>query len=242
VVYITPDDSLARSEDSMTKKVALAWSGGKDCALALYKLQQDGKYDVVSLLTTITADYDRVSMHGVRSTLLEQQADSLGIQIEKVTIPKECSNEEYDARMRDAIGRLREKGIEAIAFGDIFLEDVRRYRESRLSGSGTDILFPLWKQDTKKLAREFIDLGFRAIITCVDTQMLSRSFAGKKFDIAFLSSLPSNVDPCGENGEFHTFVYDGPIFRRRIQFEVGEIVLRDDRFCFCDLVPQGSIS
>jgi len=222
----------------MRKKAALAWSGGKDCALALYKLQEDREYDVVSLLTTITAGYDRVSMHGVRSNLLERQADSIGINIQRVTIPKECSNEEYDVRMRDAMESLRKKRIEAIAFGDIFLEDVRRYREERLSDSGMDNLFPLWKQDTALLARKFIDLGFRAVITCVDTDKLSRSFAGKEFDLAFLSALPSTVDQCGENGEFHTFVYDGPIFRKRIDFDRGDVVLRDNRFCFCDLVPR----
>jgi len=222
----------------MRKTAALAWSGGKDCALALHRLREDGEYKVVSLLTTVTSGYDRVSMHGVRSLLLEQQANSLGIRLLKVMIPKRCTNEEYEERMQDAIGNLRAKGVEAIAFGDLFLADIRRYREKRLSNSGMHGLFPLWKLDTAKLARKFIYLEFKAMVTCVDTEALNKSFAGREFDLDFLSALPSSVDPCGENGEFHTFVYDGPMFQRRIDFDVGRIVLREHRFCFCDLVPR----
>jgi uncharacterized protein (TIGR00290 family) len=222
----------------MRKMAALAWSGGKDCTLALHRLREDGEYKVVSLLTTVTSGYDRVSMHGVRSLLLEQQANSLGSGLQKVVIPKECTNEEYDERMQDAIGNLRANGVEAVAFGDLFLEDVRRYREKRLSNSGMHGLFPLWRQDTAKLARTFIDLEFKAIITCVDTKALSKSFAGREFDLDLLLTLPSSVDPCGENGEFHTFVYDSPMFQRGIDFDVGKIVLRENRFCFCDLIPR----
>lgn len=219
-------------------KLLLCWSGGKDCALALNELVREGEYSVAGILTTVTDDYDRISMHGVRTTLLEKQADSLKLPLEKVFIRKNASNEEYEERMSDVLGRYKMEGVRTVAFGDIFLEDLRSYREQKLRGLDMHALFPLWKNDTGALARHFIELGFRAIVSCVDTQLLDAGFAGREFDRSFLEDLPSMVDPCGENGEFHTFVYDGPIFRDVIRFSKGEIVIRDERFSFCDLLPE----
>lgn len=222
------------------ERVLFTWSGGKDSAMALYKLLESRDYEVVALLTTLTREYGRVSMHGVREVLLEEQADSIGLRLEKIYIARGSSNEDYDARMREALTRYRRLGVSAVAFGDILLEDVRRYREESLSKIGMKALFPIWGRDTAKLAREFIDLGFKAIVTCVDSKSLDRRFVGRIYDEEFLRDLPTGVDPCGENGEFHTFVYDGPIFRRRIRFRVGRIVFRDNRFYFCDLIPVSS--
>jgi uncharacterized protein (TIGR00290 family) len=219
------------------ERVLLTWSGGKDSAMALHELQSSGAYEVLALLTTITEQYDRVSMHGVRTVLLERQADSLGLPLEKVHIGTNASNEEYEARMRDKLTSYQARGVTSVAFGDLFLEDVRKYREENLSRVGMKGLFPLWGRDTSKLAHSFIDLGFKAVITCVDSHLLDGAFVGRDFDRGFLSELPAAVDPCGENGEFHSFVYDGPLFRSRILHERGEIVLRDSRFYYCDLTP-----
>ncbi|HEY4716795.1 MAG TPA: diphthine--ammonia ligase [bacterium] len=224
----------------MREKVIFVWSGGKDSALALWKLMRSKKYHVEALLTTITSDYDRISMHGVRSTLLESQAESIGISLKKVLISKHISNEEYDLKMESALKKFKSKGIKKVCFGDIFLEDVRRYREENLSGIGMDCLFPIWKKDTKKLAHFFITSGFGAVITCVDTKVLNAEFAGREFDIKLLNDLPDGVDPCGENGEFHTFVYKGSIFKKRIELVKGGRILRDNRFVFCDLIPLES--
>jgi uncharacterized protein (TIGR00290 family) len=177
-------------------------------------------------------------MHGVRTTLLEQQAKALNLPLEKVFITKNSSNKDYEEKMTQVLTHFKEDGINSIVFGDIFLEDVRKYRENNLAKLKMDAVFPLWKKDSKQLANSFIDLGFKAIITCVDTKFLDVSFTGREFDKALLSDLPSSVDPCGENGEFHTFVYGGPIFNREISVKRGEIVLRDERFCFCDLLPE----
>lgn len=223
----------------MRMKTAVAWSGGKDSALALHRLFDSPEYEVVTLLTTISEEYDRISMHGVRTSLLEEQAASVGLTIQKVLVPKECTNGIYESRMREAVQTLRSKGISVIAFGDIFLEDVRRYRERNLSRTGIEPVFPLWKEDTTKLARQFVDLGFKAIVTCVDSQALDKSFVGRDLDRMFLSDLPPSVDPCGENGEYHSFVYGGPIFKSGILFDIGETVFRNDRFYFIDLVPRG---
>lgn len=222
----------------MPETVLFAWSGGKDSALALHELQRGDEYKITALLTTVTKDYDRISMHGVRSGLLEEQADSLALALEKVYISKVSSNEEYAAAMEKALKRHKGEGVSSVAFGDIFLEDLRKYREENLSKVCMKGVFPLWKKDTRYLASSFVDLGFKAVITCVDTKVLDKSFAGREFDEDFISSLPSHVDPCGENGEFHSFVYDGPVFRKRILFERGEKVLRDDRYYYCDLVPR----
>ena len=219
------------------ERVLLTWSGGKDSAMALHELQSSGAYEVLALLTTVTEQYDRVSMHGVRTALLERQADSLGLPLEKVYIGANASNEEYEARMRDKLAYYQVREVSSVAFGDLFLEDVRQYREENLSRVGMRGLFSLWRRDTGDLARSFIDLGFKAVITCVDSNLLDGAFVGRDFDEQFLSELPPAVDPCGENGEFHSFVHDGPLFRSEILYERGEIVLRESRFYYCDLIP-----
>jgi uncharacterized protein (TIGR00290 family) len=220
----------------MGEKVLFTWSGGKDSVLALYELQRGNDHEVVSLLTTLTEDYDRISMHGVRSILLQQQAHSLGLPIEKVYISKNCSNDEYEAKMRVVLQKYLTAGVSSVVFGDIFLEDLRKYREDNLSKIGMEAIFPIWKRDTVELARGFIELGFKAIITCVDSNVLGKAFTGRLYDHQFLSELPSTVDPCGENGEFHSFVYDGPIFQKRVLYTKGEIVFRDNRYWYCDLM------
>jgi len=219
------------------EKVILCWSGGKDSALTLHELRKSGKYEVVTLLTTLTRDYDRVCMHGVRRILLEQQAESLALPLEKIFISKNASNEEYESRMREVLERYGAEGVCAVVFGDIFLEDLRKYREEKLSQVGMKSLFPIWKRDTAKLACEFINLGYEAIVTCANSNLLDSTLVGRAFDEQFLSTLPEAVDPCGENGEFHSFVSDGPIFQRQIPHTTGETVLRDNGFYYCDLVP-----
>lgn len=221
----------------MAEKIALAWSGGKDSALALYELRRKN-YDVVRLLTTITAGYDRISMHGVRESLLVRQSENLGIPLLPVRIPAPCSNEEYETCLLAATTELKKQGIGSVAFGDLFLEDIRQYRENNLAQIGMMALSPLWARNTVRLAEEFIDLGFGAYLTCVDTQALPGEFAGRLYDRSLLAELPPTVDPCGENGEFHTFVFAGPIFSRPIPVRRGETVWRDDRFLFCDLLPD----
>ena len=221
----------------MREKVIVAWSGGKDSALALYEILNAKSYEVLELLTTVTEDYDRISIHGVRRVLLEQQARSLGFPLEKMLISKGVSDAEYESILLKSLNGHRTNGVFSVVFGDIFLEDVRKYREGILSKVGMKGIFPLWKRDTRQLARTFIDLGFKAVITCVDSKSLGRDFVGREFDRQFLADLPFNVDLCGENGEFHSFVYDGPIFSDRIFFTKGEIVLRENRFYYCDLVP-----
>lgn len=213
----------------------MAWSGGKDSAMALREIQRTNELEICALLTTVTEGYDRISMHGVRNKLLVEQANSAGYPLEIVTISKKATNEEYDGKMRAVHKRYLKKGVSSVVFGDIFLEDVRRYRKTNLSKIGMEAVFPLWGEKTAPLARNFIRLGFEAIITCVDTRKLDKSFSGREFDLKFLSDLPAGVDPCGENGEFHSFVYDGPIFTKRIDFRKGKKVLRDNRYCFCDL-------
>jgi len=219
----------------MREKVLFAWSGGKDSAQALHELKKNNNCEIVALLTTVTEDYDRISMHGVRRELLELQVDSMGLPLEKVFIPKDSSNDAYETRMKAALERYKTEGVSSVAFGDIFLEELRKYREKNLSKIGMKGIFPIWKRDSAGLARSFIDSGFKAVITCVDSQYLDGWFAGREFDESFLAELPANIDPCGENGEFHSFVYDGPILRKRIWHSVGEVVLRDNRFYFCDI-------
>jgi len=221
----------------MPEKVLLSWSGGKDSAIALYEIQRRREYEVTSLLTTLTKDYDRVTMHGIRRVLLEQQAKSLRLPLQQIPISKEASSEEYESKMQAALAKFRKAGVSSVAFGDIFLEDVRKHREENLSKIGMKAIFPIWGRDTAKLARTFVDLGFKSIITCVDSKILSKTFAGRVIDASFLAELPPNVDPCGENGEFHSFVFDGPIFKRRISLTVGQVVSRDS-FYFCDLAPS----
>ena len=222
--------------DYMKEKVILSWSGGKDSALALYELQKTKSYEIAALLTTITQDYDRISMHGVRMILLELQAQSLGLPLEKVFISKAISDKQYGAKMQDVLTKYLADGISSVVFGDIFLEDVRKYREDNLTKIGMEAIFPIWKKNTAELAHKFINLGFKAIITCVDSNVLDKTFIGRTFDEQFLCKLPLNLDPCGENGEFHSFVYDGPAFRKKISYTKGEFVLRE-RFYYCDLIP-----
>ncbi|MGB6681163.1 MAG: diphthine--ammonia ligase [Candidatus Bathyarchaeia archaeon] len=218
------------------EKILVSWSSGKDSALSLYEIVKDGKFEISALLTVITEDYDRVSMHGIRRIMLERQVEYLGYFLEKIFIPKNASDEEYTSPMVSTLQKYLLHGIRSIVFGDIFLEDVRKYREENLSKIGMTALFPLWKKDTFQLAKQFIKLGFKSVITCVDSKSLSKDFVGRMFDKGFLSALPPNVDPMGENGEFHSFVFDGPLFESRVQFELGDIVLRDGRFYFCDLM------
>lgn len=219
-------------------KVLFSWSGGKDSSFAFYEIQRSREYEISSLLTTVTADYDRISMHGVRRILLERQADSLGFPIEKILISKASSNEEYESKMKQVLEKYLSKGVSSVVFGDIFLEDVRKQREENLSKLNMSGIFPLWKRNTADLAKQFIDLGFKAIIVCIDSKFLDKDFVGRMFDNNFLSEIPTSIDPCGENGEFHSFVFDGPIFNKPIKFEKGEIVFRDNRFYFCDLIPR----
>jgi len=221
----------------MKEKVLFSWSGGKDSALALYELRKRAEYQIAALLTVLTKDYDRTSMHGVRRILLEQQAQSLGLALEKVVISKNSSNEEYECKIGEILEKYEAAGVCTVAFGDVFSEDLRKYRENNLSKIGIKGVFPLWKIDTTELAQTFIGSGFKAIITCVDSNVLDKTFVGRSFDEQFLSQLPSGVDPCGESGEFHSFVYDGPIFRGRIEHRTRGVVLREKRFYYCDLVP-----
>jgi uncharacterized protein (TIGR00290 family) len=221
----------------MKEKAVVAWSGGKDSALALHEILESGRYEVQELLTTVTRDYDRISIHGVRSVLLEQQAKALGFPLEKTFISKGASDEEYETELLKALKRQRDAGVSSMVFGDIFLEDIRKYRERMLMKVSVNGVFPLWKKDTRTLARRFIQLGFKAVIASVDSEVLAKDFVGREYDERFLSDLPENVDPCGENGEFHSFVYDGPIFHERVSFTKGVKVLREKRFYYCDLIP-----
>jgi uncharacterized protein (TIGR00290 family) len=214
---------------------ALSWSGGKDSALTLRTLRGEGR-EPEALIATVTEGYDRISMHGVRRELLARQADALGIPLVEVVIPPGCVNEAYEASMAQAFASAPLAGVEEVAFGDLFLEDVRAYREERLAAGGKRGLFPLWGRDTAGLAREFIAAGFEAIIVCLDSRALDPSFAGRPYDEQLLAELPPSIDPCGENGEFHTFVHAGPIFPEPIACQTGEVVERDG-FLFCDLTP-----
>jgi uncharacterized protein (TIGR00290 family) len=218
--------------------ILLSWSGGKDSALALHALRQTPGVEVTGLLTTVTEDYDRISMHGVRRALLEQQAEAAGLPLQIVSIPPDCTNEIYEQRMAAALVSHRERGGRRVAFGDLFLEDIRAYREAKLAGAGMTALFPVWGRDTAALARDFIAQGFQAVLVCVDTEALDPAFAGRAFDADLLRDLPAQVDPCGENGEFHTFVHTGPIFRRPIPFQLGPQETRLGRFRYQDLLAE----
>ena len=221
----------------MKKRLLFCWSGGKDSAFALWEVLKSNRPNVVALLTTVTRDYDRISMHGVRRSLLEKQAASLNIPLEIVWIEKGSSNEDYEKQMGEMLLKYKKRRISLVGFGDIFLEDLRKYREEKLAEVGMKAIFPIWKRKTTDLAHEFIRAGFKAVISCVDTKLLDASFAGREFNEKFLSDLPASVDPCGENGEFHSFVQAGPIFKKPFFLALGERVMREERFCFCDLVP-----
>ncbi len=221
------------------------WSGGKDSAIALYKVLQNDQFQVKKLLTTINQHHSRVTMHGVREELIQQQAELLGIPLKKLMLPENPSMETYEGLMESAMNELKSEGIAHAIYGDIFLEDLRKYREQQLHELGFETVFPIWKRDTKELLLEFIELGFKTILVSVKSECLDQSFAGRVIDRSFLDDLPGEVDPCGENGEFHTFVFDGPIFPSPVQFEVGETVYRsypspdgkdqEMGFWFCDL-------
>jgi uncharacterized protein (TIGR00290 family) len=215
----------------------VSWSGGKDSALALDEARRH--FEIVALLTTVTADYDRISMHGVRTELLRRQARALNYPLTTVEVSAACDNAEYETKMREALAGFRRDGVSAVVCGDIFLEDVRRYRESKLLSGLLHGVFPLWGKDTRLLARTFLDRGFQAVLCCVDTQALDGDFAGRLFDEQMLTDLPLGVDPCGENGEFHSFVFAGPLFDCPVQWSRGECVLRDGRFRYCDLLAAG---
>lgn len=213
---------------------ALSWSGGKDSALALRALRDDPQIKPAALITTVTSDYGRVSMHGVRRELVRAQADAAGLPLIEVDIPAGCTNAAYEARLAEALKAPPLADAKTIAFADLFLEDIRAYRETWLRSLGRKALFPIWGRETKSLAREFIAAGFEAVVVCVDPRKLDQSFAGRKFDESFLADLPGSVDPCGENGEFHTFVYAGPIFDGPIEVTIGSVSQREG-FAFCDL-------
>lgn len=232
----------------MKPKAIFNWSSGKDSSLALFKIIQDNNYEVTALLTSINKEFQRISMHGVHVSLLEKQAESLGLPLIKMELPKEPSMEEYRTIMDKTMSHVKSMGVTASIFGDIFLEDLRQYREDQLNTIGMEAVFPLWKQNTAELIHEFLGLGFKTIVTCVNGTYLDKSFAGRIIDQQFLDDLPENVDPCGENGEFHTFTFDGPIFKEPILFEIGETVKKtypkpktdseedgEYVFWFCDL-------
>ena len=212
----------------------MSWSGGKDSCLALYEIQKSFDYRVAALLTTITREYDCISMHGVRRVLLEKQAASLGLPLHPILISKGARNEEYELEMAQAFSEYREHGIDSVVFGDLFLEDIKAYREQFLARHGMKGLYPVWQRNTTSFIKKFIELGFKAVLSCVDSKTLDKSYVGKTIDDYFISSLPANVDPCGENGEFHTFVYDGPNFTQPVEFALGETTLREG-FWLCDL-------
>lgn len=218
------------------KRILLSWSSGKDSAWTLYLLQQQKEYEIVGLLTTFNRVAERVAMHGVRRSLVEAQAQSAGIPLWEVALPWPCSNADYEDAMRSACEKAVDAGVEGIAFGDLFLTDVRAYREKQLLGSGLEPLFPVWGLPTKDLAQQMIAAGLKAKLTCIDCQQLAAEFAGRDFDGSLLAQLPGTADPCGENGEFHSFVYGGPMFRENIPVRTGEIVHREG-FVFADIIP-----
>jgi len=217
------------------KRILLSWSSGKDSAWSLHVLRHRGEYEVVGLLTTFNAEADRVAMHAVRRELVERQAAAAGLPLWPVPLPWPCSNEQYEALMAETCARAVSEGIVGVAFGDLFLEDVRAYREKQMAKAGLEPIFPVWGLPTGELAREMIAAGVRAKLTCVDTGKLDRSFAGREFDDRLLAELPEGVDPCGERGEFHSFVYAGPMFDSAIEISVGEMVVRE-QFVFADLM------
>src|SRR5258708_3683214 len=224
---------------TMVQPILFCWSGGKDSVMALLALRQDN-VPIAALLTTVTETYDRISMHGVRRELLLRQAESIGLPLHEVRIPPQCINPIYEARMEEALRVHYDAGVRTVAFGDIFIEDLRAYREKNLARIGMTALFPIWKRDTRELIRSFHAAKFRAVAACVDPKVLDPSFAGRELDASFFRDLPAAVDPSRENAEFHTFVFDGPVFRKPIPVRTGEIVERDS-FIYCDLLPPGVV-
>lgn len=223
----------------MKTPVIMSWSGGKDSAVALHALRQSGRHEIVALLTSVSEEYRRISHHGVREVLLERQAEAIGIPLEKVYLPSgnshPCTNDIYEQIMGEVMAKFHGRGVQTVAFGDLFLEDLRAWREANLAKAGMRGLFPIWKRDTKQLAREVIAMGFKAYLSCVEGKV-GPGFAGRAYDAELLRDLPPGIDPCGEYGEFHSFVYAGPIFNRPLDVRVGEIVERDTRY-YADLLP-----
>ncbi len=218
------------------QRVLVGWSGGKDSALAVWKLLNEGRCEIVALVSTITEGYRRLSMHGVRVELIRMQAERIGLPLVESLIPPNANNAIYEAALEAAIKPFVAAGVKKMAFGDLFLEDIRKYREGLLDRFGMEALFPIWNEDTQQLSREFIQSGFRAVVVCIDPRHVKADFCGREYDLDFLEELPETVDPCGERGEFHTFVYAGPIFREPIGIRRGCVVLREG-FYFCDLLP-----
>jgi uncharacterized protein (TIGR00290 family) len=223
----------------MAKKTLLSWSSGKDSAWALHILRGTAEVEVVGLMTTMNEVHQRVAVHAVRLELLQYQAEALGLPVQVIDLPSPCTNAQYEAAMGRFVDDSKHRGIECIAFGDLFLADIKEYREAKLAGTGITPLFPLWLAPTDRLATEMISSGLRAVVTCVDAQQLPLSFAGREFDEQFLADLPNYVDPCGERGEFHTFAFDGPMFAKPVNIELGAIVERDG-FGYADVLPAGS--
>lgn len=236
IVPMGDTHALEREQEPGLDALALSWSGGKDSALALWTLRSELGAWPDALITTVTEDYERISIHGVRRELLASQAAALDVPLVEVRIPPACVNEVYEQRMADAFAAPPLSAVQTVAFGDLYLEDVRAYREQRLHAAGRRGLFPLWQRDTALLARRFVEAGFRATLVCVDPRHLPASFAGRSYDERLLADLPAGVDPCGENGEFHTFVHAGPIFPEPIACETGEVLEREG-FVFCDVLP-----
>jgi len=220
----------------MTEPILLSWSGGKDSALALHELRRSSDYEVAAIVTTVTEDTGRIGMHAVPRELAARQSEALGIPLREIAMPAFPPNEVYEARWRSVLEGYRAAGVRGVAFGDLFLEDIRAYRERLLGGLGMRGIYPIWRRDTRSLAAEFFDAGFGAVVVAIDLRVLDRSFAGRAFDRDFVAELPEGVDPCGENGEFHTFVFDGPEFRRPVAFRKGA-VREEATFAFCDLAP-----
>ena len=230
------ENNLVSTNSAAQPAVLISWSGGKDSCMALHEMQKSDHH-IAALLTTVTGDYDRISMHGVRRALLERQAEALGLPLHPVVITKDASNEQYEQKMIEACCSYRQSGIDTVAFGDLFLADIRAYRDQFLARHNLKGIYPVWLRDTGEFIREFVALGFKAVVTCVDGQLLDSSFAGTFIDEKFLAALPAHVDPCGENGEFHTFVFDGPNFKAPVKVSLGDKVQRD-RFWFRDLLPE----
>lgn len=224
--------------------MVMSWSGGKDSAIALHELLQNGDYEVVSLMTTVSEEYRRISHHGVREALLEEQARAIGIRLEKVFLPSGetggCANEVYEAIMQRVMENYKANGVETVGFGDLFLEDLRAWREANLAKAGMRGIFPIWHRDTTEVAHDLIRLGYKAYLSCVEPKVGS-GFVGRLYDEEFLGTLPLGIDPCGENGEFHSFVFNGPIFKRPVSVRVGEIVTRDGRY-YADLLPESELA
>mgnify|MGYP006289624583 CR=1 FL=1 len=218
----------------MKHDIILSWSGGKDCAFALSEMKHNQDYQIKRLLTTIDRDTGQVNMHGIPRSLLEKQASSLGIQLDLVELPSNPSNKEYESIMQKQLGFYQSQAIHHIAFADLFLEDIRHYRMQQMQKAGMQAVFPIWKRNTRELARTFVERGFKAIITCTDSTQMESKYTGRQFDDDFLDSLPESVDPCGENGEFHSFVYDGPDYEKAILYDKAEIYSNDGRFYFLE--------